>query len=133
LEVEGLTEPVRRFLSEHINSVVQLEALLLVSSQPERRWTADELGRELRVEIGWAEAQLNDLCSRGLLDCEDTVRSYTYKPKSPELQAAVNHLSSAYRERRVAVISFIYTKPSDPIRGFADAFRLRKDKDKADG
>jgi hypothetical protein len=133
LELEGLPELVRRFLADHIHSVVQLEALLLVASSPPREWTPDELAGELRVEVAWAHSQLTELCSRGLLECSERGGLYRYNPKTAELDAAVKALAAAYRERRVAVIAFIYAKPPDPIRGFADAFRLRKPKDKADG
>jgi hypothetical protein len=33
----------------------------------------------------------------------------------------------AFRERRVTVIDLVASKPSRHIRGFANAFRLRKD------
>ena len=39
----------------------------------------------------------------------------------------VADLEKIYKTRRVSVISFIYSKPTDPLRAFSDAFKLRKD------
>jgi hypothetical protein len=36
-------------------------------------------------------------------------------------------LAAAYRESRVAVIQLVFARPSDPLRSFADAFRMRRD------
>ena len=46
----------------------------------------------------------------------------------PELDQAVVRLAKDYAERRVTVITLIFSKPVDKLRTFADAFRLRKDK-----
>ena len=51
---------------------------------------------------------------------------YRFNAASPD-SARVSELEKIYKERRVSVISFIYSKPSDPLRAFSDAFRLRKD------
>jgi hypothetical protein len=57
-----------------------------------------------------------------------TDSTYVYRPESAELARLVDKLAEMYRERRVAVITAVYTKPIDKIRSFADAFRLRKEK-----
>jgi hypothetical protein len=51
---------------------------------------------------------------------------YRYHPSSPRLRDEVNALAAAYRQNRVAVINLIYNQPPDPVRSFADAFKLRK-------
>jgi hypothetical protein len=52
--------------------------------------------------------------------------TYRYAPP-PELHRSIAGLVETYRERRVSVINLVYSRPSDAIRSFADAFRLRKD------
>ena len=131
---------VRAFVAAHIDSVVQLEVLLLLFGSPDHARTAEEIARELRIDPAWVQSQLEQLCTRGLLNCEDSTSSpaYQYKPRTAELQDAVAGLAKAYNDRRVTVISLIYSKPpapppatepsgSDPLKSFADAFRLRKD------
>lgn len=131
-------QPVQAFIASNIDSVVQLEVLLLLYATPDRSWTGDLIGRELRIDPAWVETQLAQLCSRGLLQCTDG--AYQYKPATPALHDAVVGLAKAYADRRVTVISLIYSKPptppppttpmetpTDPLKSFLDAFRLRKD------
>jgi len=67
--------------------------------------------------------------SRGLAtpagDAPDAVR---YAPAPPALDATVVQLARDYAERRVTVITMIFSKPVDKLRTFADAFRFRKDR-----
>ena len=76
-----------------------------------------------------ASEQLGELHARGLLArMGDSNTRYQYRPATPDLDAQVCRLETAYQERRVAVITAIYSQPVDRVRTFADAFRLRKDK-----
>jgi hypothetical protein len=125
---EAIPSDVRSLIAEHIDSVAQLEALLLIQATG-GAWDAERLGRELRINRDWAASQLQHLCAHGLLDCDKPVSgaNYTYAPRTPELARAVEGLAQAYAERRVSVIGLIFSKPMDKLRSFADAFRLRKD------
>jgi hypothetical protein len=49
-----------------------------------------------------------------------------YGPRTPELEALVGKLLQLYRERPVSMIKMVYDRARDPLRNFADAFRLRK-------
>ena len=73
--------------------------------------------------------RLAGLHSKELLEATEA-SSYRYSPKTPELDATVLLLAETYRQRRVAVITVIASKPMENVRAFSDAFRLRKkDKD----
>jgi hypothetical protein len=128
LAEEAIPSEVRALIAEHIDSVAQLEALLLIqaTSGAGGAWDAERLGRELRINRDWAASQLQHLCAHGLLNC-DKPPHYTYAPRTPELARAVEGLAQAYAERRVSVIGLIFSKPMDKLRSFADAFRLRRD------
>lgn len=122
-------EDLKQFLLGHVSSVAQLEALLLLRSQREREWTADEVSRALATTAEMASEQLAELQARGLLARKGEPNTrYQYWPATPDLDAQVSRLETTYRERRVAVITAIYSQPVDKVRTFADAFRLRKDK-----
>ena len=127
---EGIVQEVRAFIAEHIDSVLQLELLLLLQKKRDRDFDAAGVVQELRIDPAWAAGQLEALCSAGILACVEAVgvRRYHYAPKTPELDAAVQKLDQAYTDRRVSVISLIFSKPTDKLRSFADAFRVRKDK-----
>lgn len=134
----GIPEDIIEFINARIASVVQLEVLLLLHAEQGKQWTADELAEQLRIEPAWAAGQLESLCNDGLLVCQPAaVLVYRYQPRTPELAAMVDALARIYAERRVSVISLIFSKPPDPLRDFADAFRFRKnksdDKNRPDG
>jgi hypothetical protein len=121
-------DEVQRFLAEHISSVAQLEVLLLLRRQREREWTPSEVAKELYTTPEMVADQLGDLQRRGLLSVADgSDPHYRFWPTTPELDGQITRLDAIYRERRVAVITFIYSQPLDKVRTFADAFRLRKD------
>lgn len=123
-----IREDVRRFLAQHIESVVQLEVLLLLHAQPDRDFTPQEVGRELRIDAAGAAEQLAKLCTTGLLTSSgDAAPVYRFQATSPAADT-VAALAKAYNDRRVTIISLIYSKPADKIRIFTDAFRIRKEK-----
>lgn len=129
MPAEDASAEARRFVAEHISSVAQLEMLLLLRTNPSESWTASQMAREMRMDAAWAEARLKELHARGLLErSEQGDPAYRYQPRTPELERAVTAVSRAYLLQRVSIIELIYSKPSDSIRVFADAFRLKKDR-----
>jgi hypothetical protein len=130
---DSLPADVERFLGDHIESVEAVNVLLLLFEQPGRTWTADEVGRESRTNEFSADLHLRALSDRGL------VRVSPGPPPAyqadPAFAPVVASVARTFRERRVAVITFIYSRPddadrqpADPVQAFADAFKLRKDK-----
>jgi predicted transcriptional regulator len=129
MPAEVVHPEARRFLLDHITSVAQLEMLLLLRTSPEQRWSAEELGRELRIEPAWARTQLQVLCEKGLLDCDEQNKVFSYRPRSPELDRGAAAVAQAYLLHRVSIVELIYSQPNPTIRAFADAFKLRRDSD----
>jgi hypothetical protein len=128
--VERLLPVVRAFLGRHIGSVDQLETLLLLEREPDRWWSAEEVGAELQTSRGTAGKCLEALASKNLLDVRiSDDLFYRYAPVSPSLQAAVSETVRAYEGNPVAVTAGIYSLPLDEIRDFAEAFRIRKRRD----
>jgi hypothetical protein len=70
--------------------------------------------------------RLNDLHARGLLVQKDGP-TYRYGPAQADLNSLVERLAAIYHERRVTIITLIYSKPHTQVQAFADAFKLRKD------
>jgi hypothetical protein len=124
---EPIPENVRRFIVERINSVETLEILLLLHGHPAEEFGAAEVSRRLCTSAESAATRLADLQQAKLL-VTTAAEPLKYRFDSTSTEAAlVADLEKVYKERRVSVISFIYSKPSDPLRAFSDAFRLRKD------
>jgi hypothetical protein len=124
---EDFPADIKQFIADHIDTVAQLELLLLLRGDP-KSWTPQEAGQALYSAADVIALQLADLQAKGLLVLGPVENSYVYRPQRPELAGLVDRLADLYRERRVAVITAVYTKPIDKIKSFADAFRLRKDK-----
>lgn len=124
---------VQRFISTHIDSIEKLEVLLLMRARAEREWTARDVSQELRITEASATARLQDLAARKLLVERGSPPSYRFSPASGDDAQDVAALQETYSSRRVSVISFIFSKPLDRVRGFADAFRLKRDKDDGHG
>jgi hypothetical protein len=128
LHEEAISSHVIGFIADHISSVVQLEVLLLLHAQRDRRFTAEELAKELRVNPDWIVGQVQNLCDRGILTCNQSgVWTLQYQPRTSDLDNTVAELARTYEERRVSVITLIFNKPTDQVKSFADAFRIRKD------
>jgi len=125
----GISDRVRILIADQIESVVQLEILLLLRDGAEREFAAREVADVLRIGPTWAEPHLVGLCARGMLVCtNEAEKRYRYQPNSAELAAAIDELAQSYAERRVSVTALIFSRPPSPLRDFSDAFRLRKER-----
>lgn len=124
----ALPDDVHRFLYQYIDSVEQLEVLLLARQSPGRRWSAEDMARELYSHPGSIAQRFESLLGCSLLR-EAAPGYFQYAPRSAELDLAVGRVAEMYRERRVAVISLIASKPIENVRAFSDAFRIRMKED----
>jgi hypothetical protein len=123
-----IPEGVRAFIAQNIESAELLETLLLVHSGPDRAWTPDEVARSIYTVPAGATRRLEQLVRMGLATSSgDADPAYRYAPGFPALAGQVDALAAAYRANRVGVINLVYAPPPDPLRSFADAFKLRKD------
>jgi hypothetical protein len=126
--VSGLPEDVHHFLHQNIDSVEQLEVLLLLWRTPERGWSSDEVATAVYSHPTSVVRRLAMLLGQGLLR-EREPGCYQYAPRTAELHETVTRLDHMYRERRVAVITLIASKPIENVRAFSDAFRIRRKKE----
>jgi hypothetical protein len=119
-----LPKPVHNFLLEQIDSLEQLEALLLMR-RDRKAWTPEQVAAELRIQPESARARIQSLAERGIL--VEEAGAYRYSPREGATDLAISQLASAYAERRVTVINFIATKNLERIRSFAAAFKFKGD------
>lgn len=116
-------EHVRDFILKHIDSVAQIEALLLIRSQRQREWSLSQISARLYIAEPDAKDALAGLCAAGLLDRDNDL--YRSDASSPENSELVEQLLSAYTRHLITVTKIIHAKPRR-IRSFAEAFRFRK-------
>lgn len=115
---------IRDFIVRHIDSVAQLEALLLLRAHPDEHWTAKKIAQRLYVKDSEIAADLALLCRDGLLTAIDG--EYKYGGVTPENRALIDGLALIYARHLIPVTNMIHANPRR-IREFADAFKLRKD------
>ena len=122
----NVPEPARRLIREAIDSIAELEALLLLRETPMERWSVEAASARLYVHPDVAADALAALERRGFLD--EGPGGFVYRPASPELADDVTVLAQAYSVSLVAVTHLIHSKPSPSVQDFARAFRFRKDR-----
>lgn len=128
MTVENIPREAGWFIDRHITSVAQLESLLLLQTDPARTWSPAEIARELRLDATWVQSKLEILCDLGVLQKVAAPEpAFQYAPRDQHLRTVVTIVAQAYITNRVSVIERIYSHPSDDLRAFSDAFRLRKD------
>jgi hypothetical protein len=122
----GVPADVRRFIAAEIESVEQLEVLLLLRATPDKEWTAKEVARARVSREASAADWLRKMEARGLLS--SSADAYRYAPPA-EVAESIERLAESYAGYRVAVIGLIFSKPSERVTLFSDAFRIRRPKD----
>jgi hypothetical protein len=128
---ELIPEDVRQFIVDKIDSVAQLEGLLLMSKNPETDWSIEALSQRLYTSHQQTEGVLTHLYSLGFLIVrENTPLTFHYQPKSAKLAEMVDRLAEIYSKYLVPVTNLIHAKPETKVQQFADAFKFRKKEDK---
>jgi hypothetical protein len=121
----GVPAEVRRFIAAEIESVGQLEVLLLLRGAPDKSWTADEVARALVMQAGSATTWLEQMAG-GAFVAEPVAGGYRYAPASAAVEQTIDGLAESYAKYRVAVIGLIFSKPSEGVTRFSEAFRIRR-------
>jgi len=123
----ALPADVLRLIAESLESMEQVEILLLLRGDDARVWTADAIAVQLRLHGGSAAKNAAALAGHGLLVADgSSPPAYRYAPQTAALRAAVDGLLVAYNTRPVTLVKAIYDRPATALRSFADAFRIRK-------
>ena len=126
MSLESLGPEIKNFISRYVQSIGHLEVLLLLFKRKERAWSPSETSDELRSSLFYAEEQLRELASLGLLT-KGANGSFKFEPQDSAAERVMPKLADLYQNRRTTLIDAIYARPVDPVQRFADAFKLKKD------
>lgn len=118
-----LSPDLSAFIEGSVPSVWALELLLLLRQQPEESWNRSVLVSELRANDTLVSDCLGRLARSGLVLMDG--ESARYAPAAQPLRELCDQLAEAYRERPVAVVNIINARRPDPLKGFAESFRLK--------
>ena len=92
----GIPDDVVTFLTDRIDSVEQLEVLLLLQQTPETAWTGESVARHLYREPTSVGRRLGVLRLQGLLQAtEGDEPRFRYAPSSGALAETVARLATA--------------------------------------
>jgi hypothetical protein len=121
----GPPDAVLAFVDRHIESIEHLEILLLLAAN-QKRLSAAEILQTIQSSQASVDQRLASLVGAGLL-AKDEKNCFYFAPKDDETRKVVADLAEAYRTRRVRIIEAIYTRKTDAVKSFADAFKFRKE------
>jgi hypothetical protein len=120
---EQIPAELREFIVRYIDSVAQLEALLLLYWEPENNWTPTKLSKRLYISDAESLVILSRLAAEGL--AVESEGQYSLGPRQPEQEQIIASLANLYSTRLIPITNLIHLKPAR-IREFSDAFKLRK-------
>jgi hypothetical protein len=105
--------------------VYTLELFLLVKRTRDQDWNIGELVRELRSSATAVADALNRLNRVGFVS-EKPAGKYAFAPASPELERLAAEIEQIYTNRPISVVKAIVAAPTEKLRQFSDAFKLKE-------
>ncbi len=126
MESGGITERVRQFIFEYIDSVEQLEILLHLRLIKGEWQDAEKISRELRLSADSVRNRLLRLQSAEIVSENSAARGeYCYSGQNLEIESILIDLSEAYRLKKHRILELIFS-PTKRARNFANAFNLKQ-------
>jgi hypothetical protein len=119
---------VLRFLQESIDTVPQLETLLMMNEAPDQTWLITDVASRNYISEQRATDILSALQRRNLVSTEGSPPRFRFNPASEDIRLAIADLARCYRRHLSRITAFIHEKPSASVKEFARAFDLKKDR-----
>src|SRR5678815_2420674 len=126
---QPISEGVKTFIREQIQTVPKLEVLLLLHREQSRPFTPAEVANALGFETDTAEDQLTALEAIGLIETNTEKSKYRYHPSNATLESIVDRLAVEYPKQRVPILSAILAEDPNKVRRFVEAFKLARSND----
>lgn len=122
-----IPEEIKAFILDHIDSIAELEALLVLRENPYQCWVCKDVADRIYCDENTTAAVLHKLISHGLIapDAESPDR-YRYQQSNPEITDLLNRLADVYAKCVVPITTLVHQKSKRNIKSFADAFKLKK-------
>lgn len=124
MATQYVPDDIRDFILKHIASVAQIEALLLIWSTPEKRWSVSKVAARVYTSEPETAQALEGLCSSGLLVRTDDTFGLSTSEENVEM---IGRLKEAYARHLIPVTDVIHGK-SQGARLAADVRGLRRDR-----
>ncbi|HEX8711884.1 MAG TPA: hypothetical protein VF730_08430 [Terracidiphilus sp.] len=125
---DPIHEQVDRFIVEEIDSVPQLEALLLFWNNRPKVWSCESMAKALYVSPDVSRDILRHLAQRRLItEVQGDTEQFALNADSQEKQHLLASVDAIYRRELVRLSNMIHSKASRGVRDFANAFRFKKE------
>lgn len=122
---QPLPASLSEFISRHIQSVEQLEVLLLLSTTPNSRWSVRKVYDVVLSTPHSVARWLDDLVIRGLILGAPGETDGFQATQDATVSEQIAQLAQCYRTTPVRVIEAIYRRETSAVQSFADAFKLK--------
>lgn len=124
-----IPEKVIRFLSDNIDSIAELEAMLILRELRGKQWSSASIAERLYLTEGDTESLLVKLANKGLITRDGkSPETFQYKPHNQELALLIDQLAEVYAKYLIPVTELVHRKSRRNIESFSDAFKIRKEK-----
>jgi hypothetical protein len=121
-------EEVLRFITDQIDTVPHLEALLLLWEGRGRLLSTEQVAAKIYVPIEQAGRILEDLLRRRLVKMGPSATEYEFDARWDATGEFMPRLATTYRRHLIRIATTIHAKASPAVREFARAFEPKKDK-----
>src|SRR5215203_1988836 len=117
---------IQQFIQDRIDSIGQLEALLLLRESPDTWWEETRLAERLYIPAKNCRQVTTGLHGAGLFMREETEKGerYRYRPANGDLREMVDRLAYYYTHHLVPISNLVHAKSHSRIREFSRAFKL---------
>jgi hypothetical protein len=105
---DSLSSALEAFVASNIETIAELEALILLRGNPQKAWRAADLAQRVYVSATDAELMLQRLEQRGFLGSDDGA-TFCYNSKSSKAPM-VDQVVLAYRHSLIALTQLVHAK-----------------------
>ncbi len=120
-------EDVLRFIADQIDTVPQIEALLVLWQNRPATFTAEQLAARIFVSDQAAGVILTELHGRRFAALVAGTEEYVYDTGWDPTGEFMARVAATYRRHLILIATLIHRKTSSAVREFARAFEPKKD------
>ena len=124
---DQIPDELRRFILTSIPSVPFVEAVLLFMSQAGLSLDASLVARRLYMPEADAAQLVSQVAGAGIIEADGS--AWRFAPQSKDLDRVLHLLAAYYSSHLIEVTDLIHSRSARQAQQFADAFRIRKDKE----
>ncbi len=126
---DRIPQEIQRFLVDHIDSIAELEALLILREHRDKSWPCSMVADRIYSTEEVTADLLVKLAKRGFLTADEvTPTSFRYAPRSQEIARLLDQLAEVYAKYLVPVTDLVHKKSRRNIQDIAEAFKFKKEK-----